>query len=368
MIRLKNNISTKMCTSYFTKMYSIIEKRALAEKNNFEKAFPEAYDGNNVNKEFFYDVLCLPIDKVISKYKSIKIYYQLRCISAFNMVEKCKQCGDKTKYPALRESFINKHNNPVVNTLKSGCSGSIDKYKKFVKKIRKHCDNSYYKEIDKVISYEFIDSKYRHEIMGILNVNVCPYCNRQYITLYNEDNKRKTTADLDHLLPKDNFKLFSLSLYNFIPSCQICNMRFKKDKYIEMISPYDRGYDSDAYFGIKKKGKVWDASTLLGWKGDFNITLKYNETSKDIESIKSEAKLFKIDEVYQSHKEYVKELLLKRNAFSKSFKNEIKVILNKNGHNLTDSEIDKLIYGQDLNDTDFSRKPLSKLTYDILCK
>jgi hypothetical protein len=51
--------------------------------------------------------------------------------------------------------------------------------------------------------YLIINEKYRHELLYTMDVTVCPYCNRQYITLYTVYyNKRRTTGDLDHFYPQ----------------------------------------------------------------------------------------------------------------------------------------------------------------------
>ena len=38
--------------------------------------------------------------------------------------------------------------------------------------------------------------------------------------------------DLDHLLPKDKCPILGLSLFNFVPSCSVCNEKLKKEKEI----------------------------------------------------------------------------------------------------------------------------------------
>ena len=77
--------------------------------------------------------------------------------------------------------------------------------------------------------------------MSELGVSVCPYCNRQYVTNYESDNDEKTSADLDHYYCKSRYPFLALSVYNFVPSCQICNTLFKGDKdfYLEEhINPH----------------------------------------------------------------------------------------------------------------------------------
>lgn len=78
------------------------------------------------------------------------------------------------------------------------------------------------KILENIITYSLIDSAMRRRIIIATGITVCPYCDRQYISYFMKDKVKYTTADLDHFYPKSKFPLFSLSLYNFVPSCQIC--------------------------------------------------------------------------------------------------------------------------------------------------
>lgn len=60
--------------------------------------------------------------------------------------------------------------------------------------------------------------------------------------------------DLDHILPKSKCPIVGLSLFNFVPSCQVCNEKLKKDKELAhtkdewlKISPtyYDSRFDEE---------------------------------------------------------------------------------------------------------------------------
>lgn len=87
---------------------------------------------------------------------------------------------------------------------------------------------------DKVFDYGKIDNKTRHILMDSLNIPVCPFCNRQYITSWEDMKKeKKSTSDLDHFFPKSEYPLFALSLFNFVPSCQVCNSRMKLDHFMD---------------------------------------------------------------------------------------------------------------------------------------
>ncbi len=368
MIKLEKSKIENLKIDYFRKIFPKIENSAASYKKEFEELFPKAYINNQLNEEFFNDVLCLPIDETRKKYESVDNYFHLCLIRTLNMVEICRTKSNKnrSKYPKIRETAVNEHYNSMLKEIIKATKNvdyynSKKKYDKLIEDIENKC-----KVIDKIISYNLIDSDYRHELMEKMGVDVCPYCNRQYTTLYNYNGQNKTTADLDHFFYKHVFSLFSLSLYNFIPSCQICNQRFKKDKYVKMFNPYERGYDNDAYFDVEKNGALWEASTLMGWSDDFEVVLKYSTQFKDIEFLKEESKTFHIEELYKYHKEYVRELLLKKSGINETFRNQISEMLE--GDRLSDEEIDILLYGQSLKSQNFTKKPLSKLTYDILVR
>ena len=91
----------------------------------------------------------------------------------------------------------------------------------------------------------------RHKLLSLIGIEVCPYCQRNYISSYEENNDEKTTADLDHFYPKSLYPFLALSLYNFIPSCQICNSRFKGNKDTrDSVYLYEEGFDE---LGVKFK-------------------------------------------------------------------------------------------------------------------
>lgn len=59
-----------------------------------------------------------------------------------------------------------------------------------------------------------------YELTRRLNIDVCPYCNRQYVFTIKDGDGR---PQIDHFYPQSDFPYLSCSLYNFIPSCPQCN-------------------------------------------------------------------------------------------------------------------------------------------------
>lgn len=207
----------------------------------------------------------------------------------------------------------------------------------------------------------------RHILISALNIRSCPYCNRQYITNYEFDEDDKTTADLDHFYLKADYPFLALSLYNFIPSCQICNSRFKlKENFKEKahIYPYEEAFDSNAVFRTKPSVD-FNIDYLQGISLDFEIELKLNE-EMDIElknKIENSIKTFKLNEVYQSHKDYVSEMIRKSIVYNESRINELLDQYPELFENRDD--VLQMIVSNYICDDELDKRPLAKLTKDI---
>jgi hypothetical protein len=87
-------------------------------------------------------------------------------------------------------------------------------------------------EFLKVIEVEcFFYDNYKkwkaYDLAHALGMNTCCYCNRQFTFTY-ESADGNTRPTFDHFLKKSTYPFFSLSLFNLIPSCKICNSDLKK--------------------------------------------------------------------------------------------------------------------------------------------
>lgn len=78
-------------------------------------------------------------------------------------------------------------------------------------------------------------------ILQLMDVPVCPYCNRQYtFTLASG----KSRPQMDHYYPRDLYPYLAVSLYNLVPCCAVCNtakgpLDTMKDP---ILYPYDEGF------------------------------------------------------------------------------------------------------------------------------
>lgn len=65
-----------------------------------------------------------------------------------------------------------------------------------------------------------------------LRISTCHYCDAAYINVYTNESGKRNHFDLDHFFPKSECPITALSLYNFVPSCPICNERLKRNNVL----------------------------------------------------------------------------------------------------------------------------------------
>lgn len=113
--------------------------------------------------------------------------------------------------------------------------------------------------------------------------------------------------DLDHVLPRSEFGLAGLSLYNLVPSCQICNQKLKKTRVLgvnavpkDKLSPSSPLFDFNhhAEFHLLPRPGV-KAGKLSPSLNPQDYELQLNAIDPDYDNF---IKLFKLEERYQQHK------------------------------------------------------------------
>lgn len=142
----------------------------------------------------------------------------------------------------------------------------------------------------------------RHMFVEMTNVKVCPYCNRNYVTSYLEnDNTQEitTTASIDHYYSKAKYPFLQINIYNMIPSCTICNSYVKGMKELEHLNPYvDEG-------SIRFETDLNSIKTLYS-KDDRKKHLRII-SDRDKKSMKS-IEAFKLGKIYETHNDVADEV------------------------------------------------------------
>ncbi|MBT9776906.1 hypothetical protein GPL15_10355 [Clostridium sp. MCC353] len=134
----------------------------------------------------------------------------------------------------------------------------------------------------------------RHIFITSLGIKVCPYCNRQYITSYeNDEAENRTTADADHYYPKAKYPILQMNIFNLVPSCNVCNSKTKGSKLKKHLYPYEDESDS---LSFEIPTEISDrVSEIL-------INTKMNKKAE------ASVEVFKLDKIYQAHLDEVSEI------------------------------------------------------------
>ena len=194
-----------------------------------------------------------------------------------------------------------------------------------------------------------------------LDIKVCPYCNRNYIFNFKKGKDLNATAQLDHFFDKKTYPFLAVSIYNLVPSCSTCNQR-KSAKQEDIFYPFLESFNNHAKFeykGIKNKedsnGNFFDKDRIL---------LELKPISED-EKVKNHIEVFNLQNLYNEHKDIVSEILIKSEIYNESYIEEL--MQNYEGTLFKNEEdLLRLIFGGYVSDEDLGKRPLSKLTKDML--
>ncbi len=258
--------------------------------------------------------------------------------------------------------------NSLGVSFKKLLTASPDELESFTKKIK--VTKPYNFNSDRDI---FIDmyGKYRTSVSSKkfiekVNLKVCPYCNRNYIFNFKGKKAKETTAQLDHFIDKGKYPYLALSMYNLVPSCNVCNQRKSaKDVLAEPIfNPYKDNIHNHVNF---KSYEILSLEGLSTKSLDFfsEERMKIGIEPKTIDAkIDEHIETFNIAGLYEKHKDVVAELYQKRVIYSDEyidflFEQYEGVVFNDR------DELMKLITCGYMDDSDLHKRPLSKLIKDI---
>ena len=200
-----------------------------------------------------------------------------------------------------------------------------------------------------------------YKLTAAASHNTCVYCNRQYTFNIernggkNNDNRIARPA-LDHWFPKSLFPLMSLSYYNLIPSCTVCNNFAKLDSVWMLtthIHPYLTKPDVPNFKFRYKAG-------LNGrWDVDFeNLAGIEKKTVEDLY----------LQEAYQAHSSLevadLIELASKNNGTY--LKQLYENILRLYAGGADKLKAYRLLFGAEMMPPEYKNRPMSKLKRDIM--
>ncbi|MCD4757293.1 MAG: hypothetical protein K8R39_03420 [Arcobacteraceae bacterium] len=223
------------------------------------------------------------------------------------------------------------------------------------KKLRSSDYKKYHKKFETLYSKYLsnVKSDFKKPFFELFNdVNVCPYCNRNFINPIHKDEITKLhgandnqSPDIEHFFPKSIYPFLSLSISNLLPSCAFCNkIKSDVDTYTQnCISPYEMKENDDRF---RFEFDSIDTDTR-------KINLKCSDTIKNSE-------VLHLDNLYNEiHSDYVNEMFTKHQKYPDVNKKFL-----KNTFDLSEDEYQKHFCNY-YKEEEFNKHPLSKMTKDL---
>lgn len=180
--------------------------------------------------------------------------------------------------------------------------------------------------------------------------------------------------DLDHILPKSKCPIVGLSLFNFVPSCQVCNEKLKKDKELAhtkdewmKISPtyYDSRFDEEVTIKLVTEETCSTFFELASNEGKYHLDFITNG-EKVYDNYVS---ILRLKDRYNYHKKLALHILDLKERYPEEKRREISSILSAKGEEgvenmYSERQIEEDIFQEDF----FSDRCFSKLRRDMLHK
>lgn len=153
-----------------------------------------------------------------------------------------------------------------------------------------------------------------YKFVEMLSSSTCSYCNANYtLTIIPKANLlNKVRPELDHFWAKSEVPIFSISLYNLVPSCKVCNQSLKHDtetNFSSYFNPYDKEI-SNAFYFSRNFNKNFDdvnyVESILGEQDSVSIKIQPNPNKSNMSQqqkikVQNNINLFRLEDVYSKH-------------------------------------------------------------------
>jgi len=211
----------------------------------------------------------------------------------------------------------------------------------------------------KLIKSFFIQTGYKSfpnkEFLNLLGIDTCVYCNRNY-TL-DLDKLNNARAELDHWFPKEKYPILALSFYNLIPSCHSCN-------HIKHNNAPDEGWEK----ALENISHPYLEDKTETFSFSYNLTsIKHPKTviKSTNRKVKNTINFNKIDMIYETQSDReLKDLIDLRYKYSDNY---LDILINHTfGKLMSKEEAYRMIFGIEINEEDYHRRPFSKFKKDII--
>lgn len=215
--------------------------------------------------------------------------------------------------------------------------------------------------------YDHVQGVAFPKVIRALGIKTCVYCNAQYaITTRNHE----SLYQLDHCYPKSLYPYLCTSFFNLQPCCGSCNQRksaedMRKGDYDVSIWR-EKNDPIEEYYHFHVEDISLAAFEVSMDKEKLQIEFKEEanapEDLKDLRELYNDK--FRIESLYQEHRDVVEEVLWKKYTYSQAYLDSLKAAFAKLP-NADLSDVSRLVMGNYLKPNDVYKRPLAQLVQDV---
>ena len=331
MIKIERNNLEEIANEYCNQMIWIVNTTRLKKVNNCHK--------------YYLGLLPKFILCGLDKFDDMTKDFEAACQKEIAKTKKAK-----TDYDTYIQNYVGQTDDKNYKRKKKSLENKISEspYAVFCKDMKKLYESSFQKEVKFMKNGKLTktDLKLGFWLAKELNIKTCPYCNRAYTFTVKANGT--TRPEFDHFRPKSKFPYFALSFYNLVPSCLVCN-HLKGEKIIN-IHPYEKEFGNEYKFQL-------DPLEIMLKNEVSHVNIKPDENNANIG-------VFMLNELYNNHMDYINEIVDRAKAYNADYYDSLIESFHQMGAH--PSEINRYIWGCYLDVAEQGKRPLSKLTKDIL--
>lgn len=199
------------------------------------------------------------------------------------------------------------------------------------------------------------------EVAKQLNVKTCPYCNMHYTLYVNEPRKRSVKKlakfQFDHFFDKSSYPMLSMSFYNLIPSCGVCNQGKSTGQLALEYNPYYGDIHSLFHFELIDPLGLYTAARVND-EVAVDMVPEAGVSTKEFEDF---TKMFHLKALYGRHGDVVQEV------YDKAY--ELPYYRNPSNFSFLSDRapeyIERLWLGNYAKPEEIEKRPMAKFMQDI---
>lgn len=207
------------------------------------------------------------------------------------------------------------------------------------------------------LGYKELRKTFYPKYFNDIGIKACVYCNSALtVSVDLTGNKYSARFDVDHYHPKDEYPFLSIFLFNLYPVCAPCNRRKSKSTKLKFDLYSDMPSDTK-YSKYQFKLDVGAVSKYLITKNahdlDFSFEPKFNSLQTAL----------KIKEIYDTQKDIIEELIVKKLMYDKTNRKSLYNSFSK--LNLHPDLYLRTLVGNYTKQHEIHKRPMSKFMQDI---